>query len=58
MLLEPVVGAVLAGLLLGEGLGPLQLLGGVLVLGGALVLQIRPPARPLAVAEAGAGPLV
>jgi drug/metabolite transporter (DMT)-like permease len=57
MLLEPVVGTLLAGLLLGEALAPVQALGGALVLAGALVLQVRQvPGR--AVAEAGAGPLV
>jgi drug/metabolite transporter, DME family len=41
MLFEPVVGTVLAALLLGEPLGAVQLLGGLLVLAGALVLQLR-----------------
>jgi drug/metabolite transporter (DMT)-like permease len=58
MLLEPVVGVVLAAVWLGEALGPLQGLGGVLVLAGALVLQVRaaPEREPLV--ETAAGPLV
>jgi drug/metabolite transporter (DMT)-like permease len=40
MLFEPVVGVILAAVLLGEALLPLQVLGGALVLAGALVLQI------------------
>ena len=58
MLLEPVVGVVLAALLLGEALGPLQAVGGVLVLAGALVLQLRsePALEPLA--ETHAGPVM
>ena len=39
MLLEPVVGVLLAALLLGEDLAPVQVLGAALVLGGALALQ-------------------
>jgi drug/metabolite transporter (DMT)-like permease len=58
MLLEPVVGTVLAGLLLGEALGPVQLLGGALVLAGALVLQVRSVPERAPVVETGAGPLV
>ena len=40
-------GVVLAGILLGEAMGPMQAVGGALVLVGALVLQLRsgPPAR-------------
>jgi drug/metabolite transporter, DME family len=55
MLLEPVVGAALAALLLGEALGPVQVLGGALVLAGALVLQLRsvPEHAPLPEAEPG-----
>ena len=58
MLFEPVVGAILAGLLLHERLTPLQVLGGALVLAGALVLQLRaaPEREPLV--EVGAGPVV
>ena len=41
MLLEPVVGVILAALWLGEALLPVQLVGGALVLAGALVLQLR-----------------
>jgi len=58
MLWEPVVGVLLAALLLGEPLGPVQLLGGLLVLAGALVLQLgaEPDLSPLT--EPGAGPVV
>ena len=38
-LMEPVSGALLAALLLGEALGPVQLAGGALVLGAAALLQ-------------------
>jgi DME family drug/metabolite transporter len=38
-LVEPVAGATLAGILLAERLGPLQVAGGVLVLAGAALLQ-------------------
>ena len=38
-LIEPVAGATLAGILLAERLGPLQVAGGVLVLAGAALLQ-------------------
>jgi drug/metabolite transporter (DMT)-like permease len=38
-LLEPVFGALLAAVLLGEALGPIQAAGGVLVLAGAALLQ-------------------
>jgi drug/metabolite transporter (DMT)-like permease len=56
MLLEPVVGAVLAGLWLGERLAPVQVAGGGLVLLGALVLQLRADPELEPVTEAGAGP--
>jgi drug/metabolite transporter (DMT)-like permease len=39
MLLEPVVGVVLAALLLDEGLAPIQVVGGAAVLAAALILQ-------------------
>jgi drug/metabolite transporter (DMT)-like permease len=57
MLFEPVVGAVLAGLWLGEALAPVQLVGGGLVLLGAFVLQVRsdPALDPM---EGGASPVV
>jgi len=58
MLLEPVVGALLAGLWLGETLGPVQFAGGALVLLGALVLQLRSDPELEPVTEAGAGPAV
>jgi drug/metabolite transporter (DMT)-like permease len=50
MLWEPVVGVVLAAILLGEALGPLQVVGGSLVLGAALLLQLtsEPATEPVA----------
>lgn len=41
---EPVVGVALAALLLAERPGPLQLLGGLLIIGAGIVLQLRPNA--------------
>ena len=58
MLFEPVVGVALAALLLGEPLRPVQLLGGALVLAGALVLQLRSDPDLSPVTESGAGPVV
>ena len=58
MLLEPVVGVVLAALLLGEALGPLQAAGGGLVLAGALVLQLRSEPALEPIAETHAGPVI
>jgi drug/metabolite transporter (DMT)-like permease len=58
MLLEPVVGVVLAALLLGEALGPLQAVGGMLVLAGALVLQLRSEPALEPIAETHAGPVI
>lgn len=58
MLLEPVVGAILAGLVLGEALGPVQLAGGGLVLLGALVLQVRSDPHLDPIIEEAAGPVV
>jgi drug/metabolite transporter (DMT)-like permease len=58
MLLEPVVGVVLAALLLGEALGPLQAVGGGLVLAGALVLQLRSEPALEPIAETHAGPVI
>jgi drug/metabolite transporter (DMT)-like permease len=52
------VGVVLAGLLLGEKLGPIQAVGGVLVLAGALVLQLRSEPDYEAIVETAAGPIV
>ena len=46
MTFEPVVGVALAGLLLGEQPGPLQLVGGAAVLIAAVVLQISSNAQP------------
>lgn len=52
MLWEPVVGVVLAALLLGEPLLPLQVAGGALVIGAALILQLAsdPATEPVAAA--------
>jgi len=44
-MLEPVVGGIVAYLLLGETMFPLQLVGAVLVLGGILLLQIARESR-------------
>lgn len=54
MLFEPVVGVTLAALLLGETLVPIQLVGALLILGAAAVLQRgtageAPPTEPFAV---------
>lgn len=40
--LEPVVGVVLAALLLGEVPGPLQIGGGILIIGAGILLQLQP----------------
>ena len=58
MLFEPVVGVLLAAVLLGESLTPEQAVGAALVLLGALVLQRRsgPELDPLV--ETAAGPIV
>ena len=55
---EPVVTVGLAFVVLGERLAPAQLLGGVLVLGAVVLLQLRPrpAAAPLRVAAAQANP--
>jgi drug/metabolite transporter (DMT)-like permease len=39
MLFEPVVGVALAAVLLGEGLAPIQVVGGIAILAAALILQ-------------------
>jgi drug/metabolite transporter (DMT)-like permease len=57
MLLEPVVGVIIAAIWLHESLGPVQALGGGLVLAGALVLQLRSDPDLEPVLEAGAGPM-
>ena len=41
-MLEPVTGTLLAALVLGETLGPVQLLGGVLVIAAGVILQAAP----------------
>lgn len=51
MTFEPVVGVALAGLLLGERPGPLQVVGGVAVLVAAAILQAGPRGGPRAVPE-------
>jgi drug/metabolite transporter (DMT)-like permease len=58
MLLEPVGGTMLAGLLLGEGIGPIRILGGGLVLAGAVVLQLRATPHHEPLVEEAAGPIV
>ena len=58
MLLEPVVGVLLAAAVLGEALLPLQVLGGFLVLAGALVHQVRSAPELEPIAETHAGPVV
>jgi drug/metabolite transporter (DMT)-like permease len=58
MLLEPVVGVVLAAILLGEALQAIQLVGGVLVLAGALVLQLGSTPALEPIAETDAGPVL
>lgn len=45
MLAEPLVGVVLAAVLLGQGLAPAQIIGGIGVLAGALLAQRPAPAR-------------
>ena len=51
---EPLVTVVLAYLVFGETLGPVQLVGGAFVLGAVLVLNVRWPGRRIAVREATA----
>jgi drug/metabolite transporter (DMT)-like permease len=53
-LVEPVVAAVLAWLLLGQALGLTQLVGAVVLLGGAALVQLAGPV-PLAVEQGPAG---
>ena len=57
MLLEPVVGVLLAAAWLGEALVPVQLLGGALVLAGALVLQLSSAPATEPIAETDASPV-
>ena len=58
-MLEPVTGTLLAALILGETLGPVQLLGGVLVIAAGVILQAAPspagapPNRPIQVPAPG-----
>jgi drug/metabolite transporter (DMT)-like permease len=64
MLFEPVVGAALAAIVLGEALAPVQLLGGATILAAALLVQRARAATPragmagedVAVAPAPGGP--
>ena len=58
MLLEPVVGVLLAALLLGESFTAVQAVGGVLVMAGALVLQLGSDGEHEPVVEGAAGPVV
>lgn len=50
MLFEPVVGVLLAAILLHEGLAPIQIAGGVAILAAAIILQRSAPAGGRAVA--------
>jgi drug/metabolite transporter (DMT)-like permease len=54
-LLEPLVAVVLAALLMGEHLGPLGLLGGLLILGGAVAVVTAGPSRADSDAPGGMG---
>ena len=58
MLLEPVVGVLLAALVLGEALAPIQAVGAALVLAGALVLQRRSEPDLEPAIETATGPVV
>jgi drug/metabolite transporter (DMT)-like permease len=58
MLFEPVVGVILAAIVLGESMTVVQVLGTVLVLLGALVLQRSSPPELEPVVETAAGPVV
>ena len=53
MLIEPLVGVALAALLLDEALRPIQAIGGIAILGAALLLQRRPAATARADAADG-----
>ena len=56
MLFEPVVGVLLAAWLLGEGLAPIQLVGGLAILTAALILQrAAPPSDRIVAAPAVEG---
>ena len=52
MLVEPVTGVVLAAMLLSEQPTPVQLVGGLLVLVGAALVQLTPVSRPGATTQA------
>jgi DME family drug/metabolite transporter len=58
-MLEPVTGTILAALILGETLGPIQLFGGVLVIAAGVILQRAPspasgpPTHPIQVPAPG-----
>ncbi len=58
MLLEPVLAVVLSAALLAEPLAPIQIAGGLLVLAGALALQVAAPPELEPVAEEAAGPVL
>ncbi len=51
MLIEPLVGVTLAALVLGETLRPIQAIGGVSILAGALLLQRARPGAPAGTAR-------
>jgi len=58
MLLEPVVGVILAALWLGEAFTPVQAAGGILVMAGALVLQLGSDREHEPVVETASGPVL
>ena len=49
MLVEPLVGVALAAVLLSEPLGPIQVVGGLAILAGAIIVQRGRPAEPIIV---------
>ena len=55
--LEPIAAAVISYFLLGEALSPLQLLGGALVIGSVVLLQLRQELAPAAPGHPVGGPL-
>ncbi len=51
--MEPIYTIVLATILLGETLSPVQMLGGALVICGVIVAETGPPSRPALHAGSG-----
>ena len=51
LLLEPVIAVVLAAVLLGQEVVPLQLVGGALVLAGSVLVQLSPGGAPMLTAD-------